>query len=509
MINKRKINKILLISPPYTLMKGRIKRAVPPLGLAYIAAVLEKNGYTVKIIDAALEGFYAEEQVNKNHYRYGLTYSELIQHMQQFKPDIVGVSCLFSPQFQNLQLVCKAAKEYNPDIITMAGGEHPSVFSKEILEQDKNIDFIVIGEGENTVLELVKCVESGRDYSILDGLAFRQNGQAGVNPKSNFILDIDSIPFPARHLLNMNKYLEINLPQATTPLRKPNTFMITSRGCSGHCVFCATTKHWGNRYRTRSPENVIEEIKFLKDTYKIKELHFLDDNLTLNKKRAIGIFSKLKELNLDIKWCTPQGVAAWTLDEELLKVLKESGCYELTLAVESGDEKVLKNIIRKPGNIEHIKNIVKIMKRLKIATSAFFVSGFPGETKEDIKKTFTLADELELDHAMFLIASPLPGTELYDICKEKKYLTNEYDYNNIEYAACYINTKDFTSAEIDKMVSRKYVTYHFNILFRNPKVFFKRYIWFFLKNPIFMTGFFKYIFFIIRNKTFGKETNKI
>ncbi|MEW6088090.1 MAG: radical SAM protein [bacterium] len=501
----RKINKILLISPPYTLMKGRINRAVPPLGLAYIGAVLEKNNYHVKIVDAALEGFGTQEKINENHYRHGLTPFQLKQQIQEFNPDIVGVSCLFSPQFHNLQMVCKSAKEVSPNILTMIGGEHPSVFSKEILGNNQTVDFVVIGEGEQTVLELIKCIESGKDYSSIDGLSFRSNNEVIVNPKTRFITDLDAVPLPARHLLNMDKYFDINLPQATTPLKKPNTSMITSRGCSGHCIFCATTKHWGNRYRARSPENVLQEIKFLTDTYKIKELHFLDDNLTLNKKRALEIFRKLKDMNLDLKWCTPQGVATWTLDEELLTAMKECGCYELTLAIESGDENVLKNIIRKPGNIEHTKKVVKIMKKLNISTSAFFVSGFPGETKEQIEKTFRLADELELDHAMFLIATPLPGTELYDICKEKNYLDSNYNYNNIEYAACYINTKDFSSSEIDKMVSRKYVTYHFNILFRNPKVFFKRYVWFFLKNPVFMTGFLKYIFFMIRGKIFSRE----
>ncbi len=490
---KSKIERILLISPHYTFLKNHYKNLVPPLGVAYIAAVLEKERYNVKILDVAAEGFNNEIPVGKNSIKCGLSYNEIKKRIRNFNPHIVGVSCLLSSQFDSSQEICKIAKDINKNIITIIGGEHPSALPEESLK-NQHIDIIIIGEGEYSVLKLINYIESGKDISKLDGIAFKKGEKIIVNPKKRFINNLDEIPFPARHLLPMEKYFKIGLPQGIAYLRTPNTSIITSRGCSANCIFCATTRFWGNNYRARSAENVLTEIEYLINTYGIKELQFIDDNLTLDKERAIEIFRGIKK-RFDISWTTPNGLASWTLDEELLREMKESGCYEATIAIESGDQGVLNKIIGKPGNLGKIKRLIKEMKKLKIMTKAFFVIGLPGETKKQILKTFKFASELNLDSASFFLATPLPGTRLLKICEEKDYLRGKINYNDFDQNIANIETPEFSAKELERILFRNMLIFNLKLLIRDPITFIKKYHLVLLKNPKMI---FKYTFTLMR-----------
>lgn len=359
--------------------------------------------------------------------------------------------------------------------------------------QDKNIDFVVLGEGELTLRDLLVRINKGQHYDDLDGLAFRQNGGIKINPKTFFIRDLDMLPFPSRELLPMNRYFDINRPQALTWKKRPNTSIITSRGCGARCIFCGTTRHWGNRFRARSADNVIKEVDYLIKEYGIKEIQFIDDNLLTDRARAIQLLDGLKERKLS--WWAPHGFAAWTLDKKLLRKLKESGCYEITLGIDSGDKRVLKEIIHKPLNIDAIPSLVQEMRRLKINTKAYFIIGFPGETKKEIQTTFRFARTLKLDAATFFVASPLPGTELYKICSENNYIEPEFTWQDIDFSKAVIRTKEFSPKEIEEWAHRETLLINLRTFFVNPATFIKKFGPIILRNP---SMFFKYFIALLK-----------
>lgn len=491
---KKKIENILLIFPHRVSLKGYKEELAPPLGLAYIAAVLEQEKYNVKIIDVGAEDYYNREKVEGEYIRLGLSYDELEKSIREFNPDVVGVSCLFSSQFVDMCNICKLSKNIDKNIITVVGGEHPSAMPEESLEK-KYIDFVVIGEGDYSMGDLMKCLNEDGNLQKVDGLGFKKDKKMIINQKVKYIENLDELPLPARHLLPMETYFKINFPQAGTSLKSPNTSIMTSRGCTARCIFCATSKFWGNKFRTRSVEKVLDELEHLKNEYGVKEVQFIDDNLTLDKKRAIRLFNGMIERKLDLVWCTPQGIALWSLDEEVLRKMKDSGCYEITLAIESGDKHVLNQIIRKPLKIEKVEPLVRAARKMGMITKGFFVVGLPGETLEQMQKTFDFAKKLKLDAAAFAIASPLPGTDMYTICKEKGYLKKNFSFDKLNYGKGNIETEDFTAKEVERLVSKNTLLINLGLLYRNPVRFFKKYLLVLRTNPKEMIG---HVFFLVK-----------
>ena len=444
----------MLISPPYTLFKDDVRRCVPPIGLAYIAAVLECNGYDVKILDAAAEG-YTNLRQKDIFVTYGLTDEELKKKIIDFAPHIIGVSCIFSIQYHNVSHVLRIAKSIDSNIITIVGGSHPTYSLREALHND-DIDYVVMHEGEFAMLNLLNALnqtDRKKDESAISkisGVSFRKDGKYHINNNIEYIKDLDKLPFPARHLLNMEKYFEINLPQSPFPKGSRIAQLVTSRGCVVKCVFCTTTNFWGNRYRVRNAKNVIEELKILKEEYKVDEIQITDDNFTLNKKRAKKIIENMGRFGLH--WCMPQGIFIPSLDKDMLKRMCESGCYQLTFAVESGNQDVLNNIIKKPLDLSTVKPLVNYAHELGIKVHAFFVSGFPGETKKQMHETYQFAKESCFDSASFFLATPLVGSELIRICKENNYLRKDASWLYRLYKTGNISTPDFTSTEAEELV---------------------------------------------------------
>jgi len=453
-MKKKLIKKIMLISPPYTLFKDDIRRCVPPIGLTYIAAVLERNGYDVQILDAAVEGYMNLKQ-NSRFVTYGLSDEEIREKIIDFNPDIVGVSCIFSTQHQNAKRILRITKSITNNIITFVGGSHPTYRLDEALN-NKDIDYVITYEGEFATLNLVNTLnqtKGEKDESVISkigGVAFRKNGRDYINSDICYIQNLDSLPFPARHLLNMEKYFEINLPQSPYPKGQKVAQLVTSRGCTARCVFCTATNFWGNRYRTRSAENVIEEIGILKEKYKIDEIQITDDNFTLNKKRAKKIIEHMSRFGLH--WCMPQGVFVSSLDEDMLRRMRDSECYQLTFAIESGNQEVLQRIIKKPLKLNIVKPLVNDAHGLGIKVHAFFVCGFPGETKQQMHETFQFAKDTGFDSASFFLATPLVGSELMKICKENNYLRRDFGHSGQLYKLGNISTPDFSFSEAEELV---------------------------------------------------------
>jgi magnesium-protoporphyrin IX monomethyl ester (oxidative) cyclase len=337
------------------------------------------------------------------------------------------------------------------------GGAHPSTLPKSVL-RDQNVDYVVIGEGELTMLNLLKTLSKGASFNEIDGFAYREDGKTVINPKKRFIEDIDSLPLPARHLLPMNEYFNAEAPHGPELMRKPFTSMITSRGCPLNCVFCSIHTIWGRRWRPRSPDNVLLEIEHLIDVYKIREIQFEDDNLTLDKRRMEKICDLILDRGLDIRWFTPNGVAIWALDKNLLEKMKKSGCYKLSFGIESGCPQTLK-FIKKPINLTRARQVIRWANDVGIWTHGFFVIGFPYETKEAIYETLKFAVGSDLDFASFFIATPLPGTRLLEIVKKEGLIENDPNWADLNVFNATLNTKFLTIEEINSLQRNLYVSF--------------------------------------------------
>lgn len=481
MNTRRPIDKVLLIQPPCTISLYYTKEIQPPLGLAYIAAGLERD-YEVRILDASCEGWKIETKEENGTITYGLPFEQIQSYIADFNPDAVGVSCLFSMQHKNAHRVCHVAKGVSQNILTIMGGSHPTVLPYQTLE-DPNVDIVVLGEGEYSTKELFDCLRENGDISPIDGIGFKRNGIIAVNPKTRFVENLDAIPFPARHLLPMEKYFAINLPHGVSSRYTPNTPVITSRGCPARCIFCSIHSIWGRRFRARSVDNIIAELEQLKVTYGVREIQFEDDNLTFDRKRAMALFERMIAEKLNLAWTTPNGVALWRLDKEMLLRMKQSGCYALCLAVESGDQQFLTGTIHKPLNLERVKELMRWIRRYGFEATAFFVVGFPNETREQLMNTFRFAGALNVENVGFYIATPYPGTELYDMCEKGGYLPKDFSLSNLGVKQANIIPRHFSPQELEKMVAYYTLQHKISLLWRNPRAFYRKIIRRFFRSP--------------------------
>jgi magnesium-protoporphyrin IX monomethyl ester (oxidative) cyclase len=264
--------------------------------------------------------------------------------------------------------------------------------------------------------------------------------------------------------------------------RRPFMNLITSRGCPFRCTFCSSTNFWKVKYRKRSPENVLAEMEHLYRDLGVREFKFFDDNMTTDPERAKAIFRGMIDRQLKVKWNTPNGIHAMTLDEEMLDLIKASGGYELTLAVESGDEKVLREIINKPTSLEKVEETARLMRKRGLGSFGFFIIGFPGETKAQIQNTLDFSRRLDLDRADFFIFNPLPGTPLFDECLKRKYIEPTAMTEDVDYFEPRFDTEAWTREEITRIRKRWFWRYNLGLLLRHPLRFFRRY-WVFLTRP--------------------------
>ncbi len=442
--------KILLITPPLTFLPFEKPRVVAPLGVSYIAAFLENNRHEVKILDAVGSGWRNKELVNVSGHQFvkvGLPPSKIREKISSWIPDMVGISCLFSSQAHNAHQTAKIVKDLDKNITTLFGGAHPSVTFEKTL-QDPNVDFVVTGEGEITILELAKSLNNPRKYGDVLGLAFKRGKKVVANPPRPFIKNIDSLPLPARHLLPMEEYFKAAAGHGAAERKSRFTSMITSRGCPRNCVFCSIHTIWGHRWRQRSPEKVLEEIQLLVKEYGVEEIHFEDDNLTLNPKRMEAICDGIIERDLDVSWTTPNGVDINTLNKDLLRKMKDSGCYWLCFGLEHGDPYFRNNVIGKTISSDHAKRVIRWSNEFGIWTNGFFIIGLPGETPETVRKTLDFAKEVDLDFASFFIAQPYPGTRLYELAIDTRYITEEPDWSGYKVLSPTMDIKTMSEAEV-------------------------------------------------------------
>lgn len=437
--------KVLLTLPP-EIHKLEIYRftgmKAPPLGLAYIAAVLEKEGHKVKIIDTpTLE----------------MNSREWIEEVKSWKPDIIGISML-TPTAPKGYIAAKLVKEeLGKDTIVIVGGPHPTYMYNEAL--NNNIDIVVRGEGEYTTLELVNTIEKhGLNKNVLakiKGIVFKDDyGKIVVTPRRPFIENLDKLPWPARHLLPMDKYTLFG-----KPIRVAH--VMASRGCPYGCMFCITSYFWDRRLRFRSAKNVANEIEFLVNKYKVKQIVFTDDELTANRMFLYNLVKELKKRGIDITFAC--GSRVDHVDKRFLEFLYKNGCVALYFGVESANQKTL-NRIGKKITIEQAKKVFKWVKELGGFATGSFILGFPWETIDDIKRTIDFALKLDPDYAQFTVLTPYPGTPIYDYAL-KHNLIEDWNWEHYTTIRPVMRGLYFTRRQLEKMLRYAYRKFYLRYKF--------------------------------------------
>jgi len=467
--------RVFLMSTPMRVVRQSIRSAMPPMGVSYIAALI-RDEFDVFILDPAIEAYdQIQEEEEEGFISYGLNIDQIKKRISWYRPDVVGITCQFSCNWPWVVRICRAVKEIDPDIVTVAGGTHPAFLAEDLII-NPDLDFIALGEGETAMQNLLRTLRDGGDPAQVDGFAHNIGGEARLNLPVPVVEDLDTLPYPARDLLRNDLYRKVDVSHSIVSDNRYNVPVITSRGCPSKCIFCSSTRFWGNRFRVRSPENVLGEIAELKYRYGVDEIQFEDDNFTAKRKRAMTIMQGMIDRDLVMPWTMPNGVAMWTMNEEIIALMAESGCYEVALAIESGSQRVLRDIIKKPLNVDHAVKMARIFHKYRIRCVAYFIVGFPGETREEILSTFELARKIGVQFSYFFVATPLPGTELYRQVDEKGYLNPGFKFENLGFFYSTFQTPDWTSEELDKMVQTEGLKYNLGYVFQHPARFARRYV---------------------------------
>jgi radical SAM superfamily enzyme YgiQ (UPF0313 family) len=381
---------ITLVNPPQT--TGAPNSGFIPLGIGYLAAVLEEDGYAVDVIDCQVE----------QH-----TQKDLMTELARLQPDVIGVTST-TLTFKSATDIVKTAKEACPNSLIILGGPHVTVLDEQTLNEQPEVDIIVRGEGERTLLELAdKASKSDmKNLDKIEGITFRKNGNIIQTPDRPFIQNIDELPYPAFKHFDVRKYRLFG---------KTYLPVITSRGCPFQCTFCLASKMCGRGFRARSPKNVVDELEFLRDNYGADAFSFYDDTFTFDRQRARDICKEMKNRKLHLHWDCRTRVDR--ISKEDLAILRNANCQLIHFGVESGSQKML-NLMKKGTTVEQNARAIKWAKEVGISVAISVVVGYPGETPELMQETLDFMYKTRPDYVYMCVAIPYPGTEMYDYLKE-------------------------------------------------------------------------------------------
>ena len=392
---------VLLINPyDENAVKNALGFITPPLNLMYLASSLEEKSYSVKIID--------DDLLQKG-------YENVSKQAEKLNPQLVGVTATTSTIKSALKYL-ELIKNILPESLTVIGGPHTTFMPYETLKNSDNLDVVVIGEGEETMVDLADhATQNIEDINDVNGIVYRdlKDGNLRTTEKRPLIKDLDKLPFPARHLVPFDSY---GVSQEQTG------GIITSRGCVYNCNYCSSSLIMGKKFRSRSPGNVVDEIEELIDTYHINDIGFMDDTFMLNKKRASDIADEIKARDLDLTFVASSRVDR--VDKSLLENLKSSGLKTIYYGVESGSQRIL-DLMKKGITLKNVEDAVKMAKDVNLEVLTSFILGYPGETEEDMNTTIDFSTKLDSDYCQYSILTPFPGTPIYKDLIEKNLIDNE------------------------------------------------------------------------------------
>lgn len=380
--------KISLISPP----SKHWETISPPLGLGYLASVLLNANFDVQLIDG-----------------FDQRLTSVAKRIQTYDPDLIGITCNTGIRCDSLHLA-HMIKKWKPNSTVVLGGPHVTALPDQVLTHYPQVDYIIRGEGERTIVELAEKLSKKQDVDSILGISYAdRNGKIHHNADRPFIEDLDTIPFPAWQYFDLDSYEPYeDIPENLNKLRKAP--VISTRGCPYNCSFCYST-FWGRRYRFRSPRNVVEELRLLHDKYNVRYIRFFDDSFTVRAERVLEICRLIHESGLDLTWRCEARVD--NVNREMLTQMAKAGCHLVEFGVESGSPLILKNI-RKGITIDQIQSAFKMAKETGIQTKAFIMVGSPGETLDTVKATLGLLEAIHPDLVTVFKAMVLPNSELYD-----------------------------------------------------------------------------------------------
>lgn len=426
--------KVILVRP-----KHPTYFITPSLGMGYLSSCLKKEGITSIIVDGVKDN---------------LSESEIISKIEKENPDWIGISCM-SAYFDEVKSLSLKLKENGYK--TIIGGQHPTFMPYMTLKETK-CDYVICGEGE---ISLPKLIKQGNNKGI-KGVYSLNELQDEDTPieKSEIYQNLDDIPFPDWEQMDPKTFAPA--PMGMVVKCYPVSVMMSSRGCTYGCVFCAGGNFYDRKVRFRSAENVVEEMKLLINKYKVKEIQFMDDNMILKRDHIKNICNLIIKENLNILWSAPNGIRADCLDQELANLMRKAGCYLVTIGVESANPNVLKTI-KKGEKIEQITKAIKCAKNAGLTINGAFVLGLPGDTRETMRETIDYAKRMPLDRAFFTLMDVLPGCEIWE--KDKKKYSNFQ--KNTSYAKPSIIPKGMTEQELIELQERAMHEFYFR-----PKIMF-------------------------------------
>jgi radical SAM superfamily enzyme YgiQ (UPF0313 family) len=421
-----------------------------PIGLVYIAPIAEKKGHHTEILDLALE---SDPDV------------VLLSKLQERKWDLAGFSCM-TAEWDAAEATARTVKEYDVSITTVFGGQHPTIQPEAVLSHDF-ADLVCIGEGEATFGELLDRLAAGADFDGTGGLAYKDaEGRVIQTGARRPIEDVDSIPFPAYNLLDIDRYIEAESAR-TTPKYERAIQIFTSRGCPWRCTYCHDL--FGKKFHPRSPENVLAEMKMLYEDYRIQEFMIEDDIFNFDMERAKRICDLIVESEMEVALQFGNGVRLERLDEELIQKLAEAGTHHMCIAIESASPRIQK-LMRKNLKLHQVKDVVRWSRENGIETLGFFMIGFPTESIEEIKMTIRFACDSHLDEALFSIVVPYSGTEMSRQIMDEQL----YDPTDQFSLVPQIRTSEFDLKTLKKLQRSAYVKFfltRFRFIKMLPKLF--------------------------------------
>ncbi|MGA2681183.1 MAG: radical SAM protein [Candidatus Bathyarchaeia archaeon] len=397
---------LLMTTAPPEKSPWGVAGRLPPLGLAYVAASLEKSGFQVEIYD----NYLLERPIE-----------EVKSEIRKRSPEIVGITCN-SLSYGRCIEMAKAVKEASPSCRVVVGGPHASYMPQTLLEHQE-VDYLVIGEGEQAVVLLASSIikgEKAQEAAHIPGVATKIGSEI-AKTAPQFISNLDEVPFPARHLLPMRMYTR-ELSYLTV---KPVDTMSIHRGCPYRCAYCETRELWGSACRSFSPQRVINEIQHMIETYGTKGIYFVGDNFTINKKRTSELCRLIKSDKIDLKWTCE--TRADLINKELLSEMKSAGCQTMFFGVESGSPRIQQKL-NKGIDLQDVVKAFELCRQTGIQTMTSFMLGIPGETFDDMKETFNFSKKLKADWCQFNIYIACPGSQLYDEVISKGLYDQLYDY---------------------------------------------------------------------------------
>lgn len=449
----------------------------PPLGLCYIAASLEQAGHEVDILDMN------SERVSDR---------KLVRHIED--SPLVGIGGLVTEYNEVVRLV-KVIKGSDENKVVVLGGPLATTHSEELLIMS-GADFAVLGEGEHTIVELVKCLETGQADNVVNGIAFRDKEGVAFTPPREPNTDLDGIPHPARHLLDMGKYSTHHFKTFGIKVPKmKSTTLISSRGCPYRCSFCDRNTA-GQKWRARSPEDIVEEMEELRDGYNIRGFVFNDDTFVVKRQRVLDFCSLLHQELPDALWYCNGRVNL--MDEEMIQAMARSGCIGIAYGIESGNQQILDSV-HKQITLEQVERITALNKKYGIHVTGYFMLGILGDTRQTIQETLDFAEKLDLDFYGFGITSPIPGTEMYTKAVELGKVEAGKKLEDWSFHAQMNLTEDVETEELERL--NEYAFRHFTVEKRWGKHY--------LLNPMLWWEGLRTLVFLLRKRNVSELIRKV